>query len=182
MVVLLFSPPSSTCRFIHHRQPVVSRHAILKPSFFSSGHCAVVNPSSGRAVANVKISSIIAKTQISGNSTNCTSTGNIRDFCILKAFNIKVNPPKAPVIIEVLWQPPILHWFKCNTDGAALGAPGQAACGGIFRDSTGDYIGCFADKLGIENAFIAELVAAMKAIEIAFTNGCHKLWLETDSR
>ncbi|MCI76711.1 ribonuclease H protein, partial [Trifolium medium] len=42
-------------------------------------------------------------------------------FCILKAFNIKINPPKAPDIIEVLWQPPILHWFKCNTDGAALG-------------------------------------------------------------
>ncbi|GAU46447.1 hypothetical protein TSUD_402140 [Trifolium subterraneum] len=117
------------------------------------------------------VSSIIAKTQISGNSTNCTSTGNIRDFYILKAFNIKVNLLKAHDIIEVLWQPPILHWFKCNTDGAALGAPDQAAYGGIFRNSIGDCIGCFADKLGIEIAFFAELVAAMKAIEIAFTNG-----------
>ncbi|MCI33337.1 ribonuclease H protein, partial [Trifolium medium] len=61
-----------------------------------------------------------------------------------------------------------------------LCAPGQASYGGIFRNSTGDCIGCFADKLGIENAFFAELVAAMKAIEIAFTNGWHSLWLETD--
>jgi hypothetical protein len=28
------------------------------------------------------------------------------DFRILKAFNVNLHPPKAPVIKEVVWMPP----------------------------------------------------------------------------
>ncbi|MCI35140.1 hypothetical protein A2U01_0056361, partial [Trifolium medium] len=50
------------------------------------------------------------------------------DFRIIKAFNVKIHPPNAPSIKEVVWLPLIASWVKCNTDGAACGSPGQASC------------------------------------------------------
>jgi ribonuclease HI len=38
------------------------------------------------------------------------------------------------------------------------------------------------ENLGIQNAFYAELVGAMKAIELAVAHDWHNLWLETDSK
>ena len=62
---------------------------------------------------------------------------------------------------------PIFNWIKCNTDGASLGNPGQAACGGLFRNSSSDFIGGFAVNLGVSSALCSELIGAMLAIEIA---------------
>jgi hypothetical protein len=47
------------------------------------------------------------------------------------------------------------YWIKCNTDGAAQGCPGLAACGGIFRDSSTATLGCFARNLEVTYAFHA---------------------------
>jgi ribonuclease HI len=58
----------------------------------------------------------------------------------------------------------------------------MAACGGTFRSHLADNLGSFADNLGFANAFRAELVGAMFAIEIAYYKGWHNLWLETDSK
>jgi hypothetical protein len=68
----------------------------------------------------------------------------------------KTHPPRAPAIIEVLWQPPSFSWIKCNIDGDAKGFPGLAACGGLFRDYSGDCIGGFADNLGMASSIFAE--------------------------
>jgi len=86
---------------------------------------------------------------------------------VLKAFKVNTHHPNAPKITEVIWSPPILNWIKCNTDGAALGSPGQAACAGIFRNRNGESIGCFAVNLGITNAFYAELMGVIFAVECA---------------
>ncbi|GAU48946.1 hypothetical protein TSUD_285350 [Trifolium subterraneum] len=88
---------------------------------------------------------------------------------------------KAPVIKEVLWQPPILNWMKCNSDGASSGNPGNSSCGGIFRNAEAIFKGAFAINLGIQSSLFAELMGAMIAIEIAHQNGWKQLWLETDS-
>ncbi|MCI81060.1 ribonuclease H protein, partial [Trifolium medium] len=42
----------------------------------------------------------------------------------------------------------MLGWVKCNTDGAAHGSPGPSACGGLFRNCHGLYLGSFAEFLG----------------------------------
>jgi ribonuclease HI len=128
------------------------------------------------------ISSIISASYLSGTLTKNFSSNSMSDFLILKAFNVCTHPSKAPVIREVLWQPPLLDWIKCNTDGAAHGSPGLSACGGIFRNSSSMCVGWFAENLGIHNAFYAELVGAMKAIELAAAHGWNNLWLETDSK
>jgi ribonuclease HI len=39
----------------------------------------------------------------------------------------------------------------------------------------------FAEPLGINNAYVAELCGVMRAIEIAFEKNWNRLWIETDS-
>lgn len=56
---------------------------------------------------------------------------------------------------------------KCNTDGAAHGSPGIAACGEDFRDSNAMFKGCFTYNIGITYALHAELIVVMYDIEIA---------------
>jgi ribonuclease HI len=99
----------------------------------------------------------------------------------LKLFRISIHHPRASLLKEVLWQPPLLNWYKCNVDGASNGNPGKASCGGIFRDSASDFIHAFAEPLGIASSYFAELSGAMRAIEVAFQHGWHNLWLEIDS-
>ena len=73
------------------------------------------------------------------------------EFCILKTFKINIvsssKPPRAPIIKEVPWIPPLFHWLKVNTDGALIKNSIKAACGGIFRDAEGVCHGCFAQNI-----------------------------------
>lgn len=101
------------------------------------------------------------------------------DFIILKKFNVSVHPPNAPKIIEVIWNPPIFNWIKCNTDGSTTNT--SSACGGIFRDNQAKFLLCFAEKTKNGSAFYAELSGVLKAIELAHTYNWNCLWLECDS-
>jgi ribonuclease HI len=104
---------------------------------------------------------------------------SIRDFSIIKYFNINIHPPKAPQTKEVIWYPPSSGWIKCNTDGAASSV--TSSCGGIFRNFLADMVCCFAQNTGQGFAFHAELCGAMSAIEIAHSFHWRQLWIETDS-
>jgi ribonuclease HI len=106
----------------------------------------------------------------------------MQEFVILKAFNVNAHLPNAPVIKEVLWQPPLYNWVKCNTDGSALGSPGLASCGGLFRDYTATFLGGFSINIGNSYALYAELLGVMNAIEIGHSKGWNNLWIESDSK
>jgi ribonuclease HI len=82
---------------------------------------------------------------------------------------------------EVVWNPPLMNCVKCNIDGASKGNPGEASCGGIFRNSNADFLLCFAEPLGYASSFLAELHGALRAIEVAHQMNWRNLWLETDS-
>ena len=101
------------------------------------------------------------------------------DFVILKKFKVNIHPPKAPVIKEVFWCLPLQHWIKGNTDGASTSI--SSACGVIFRNSDADMLLCLAKNLGSVPALHAELMGAMRAIEISFKRGWRNFWLESDS-
>lgn len=79
------------------------------------------------------INSIISYTSISGNNTKLCSRINMTEFVFLKAFNINIHPPRAPVIKEVIWNPPNFHWLKVNTDGALVKNPINTAMGVLLR-------------------------------------------------
>ncbi|KAF1877720.1 hypothetical protein Lal_00040438 [Lupinus albus] len=71
--------------------------------------------------------------------------------------------------------------IKVNTDGAANGSPGQSGSGGIFRDSNGVFVACFASYLYIQDVLFAEMSLAMKAISMSSKRGWMNLWLKCDS-
>ncbi|CAJ2652147.1 unnamed protein product [Trifolium pratense] len=122
---------------------------------------------------------IISSTSLAGNISSCVSSSSMRDFMILKCFNVKLHPPNPLVIKEVIWQPPLEHWVKCNTDGAFNNH--KSSCGGIFRNHKAESLCCFAENIGLKSAFMAELCGAMTAIEIANSRNWKNLWLETHS-
>jgi ribonuclease HI len=128
------------------------------------------------------INLVISSVALSGNLSRVSGHCPIQDFSILKHFNIKVHPPNAPTIKEVLWSPPPFSWIKCNTDGSSISNQMQSSCGGIFRNNMADCLGCFATNLGQGSALMAEFIAAMTAIETAFDKSWRNLWLETDSK
>lgn len=124
---------------------------------------------------------ITSNTTLSGNSTSKVSNNAISDFTILKKFNVRILPPKTLQLKEIIWQPPLVSWLKCNIDGASKGNPGMSGCGGIFRNSQAEAVCCFAEPIGISNSFTAELCAFMRAIAIAKHHNWHNIWIETDS-
>jgi ribonuclease HI len=105
----------------------------------------------------------------------------MRDFSILKIFNVATHQPRVPMVKEVIWSPAHFNWLKCNIDGASNGNPDPAACGGIFRKHDASFLSCFAEPLGNVSSFHAEICGALRAIELACQNNWSDLWLETDS-
>jgi hypothetical protein len=73
--------------------------------------------------------------------------------------------------MEVIWSPSILHLIKGNTDGTSVNNSFAASAGGIFRNSEGTCLNCFAQHLGPGSALYAELFAVMFAIELARRKG-----------
>ncbi|KAK2417205.1 serum response factor protein A [Trifolium repens] len=114
------------------------------------------------------INMISANVLLSGNKTRKVFNSSMRDFSILKKFKIDIHPPKAPTIKEILWCLPQLNWMKCNTDGVAT--TDTTSYRGIFRDHLADFRGGFAENIGKNSAFFAEILGAIRAIEIAFQN------------
>ncbi|XP_068316385.1 uncharacterized protein [Pyrus communis] len=101
----------------------------------------------------------------------------ILDRQLLVSLGILAKACKALFIVPVLWHPPHFSWVKVNTDGLAKGNSGHAACGGVFRDSAGYFLGGFSVSLGYHTSFYAEL----HAVELAHAQGWQNLWLESDS-
>lgn len=90
------------------------------------------------------------------------------DLAILDAFNI-----------VVIWKAPFPPWRKVNTDGSMVG--NHAACGDIFRDHLGTFLGAFTCNLGPDTVFSSEILGYIFALEFAAQNGWYNLWLESDS-
>lgn len=105
----------------------------------------------------------------------------ILDRQLLVSLGISPNSCKAPSIVPVRWHPPHFSWVKVNNDGLAKGNPGPAACGGVFRDSAGYFLGGFSLSLGHRTSFYAELHAVILAVELTHARGWQNLWLESDS-
>ncbi|KAJ4713826.1 Ribonuclease H [Melia azedarach] len=102
------------------------------------------------------------------------------DRSILSDLGIPWQLGKAPKALILSWHPPPAGWIKANTDGLAKGNPGLSACGGLFRDTGGRFLGGFALALGHQTAFHAEIMVVILAVEIAYERGWFHLWLESD--
>lgn len=135
-----------------------------------------------RPTINSAVALITTNILLSSNLTKAVTGPSISDFVVLKAFKSDIHHPKAPRIIEVFWHPPILNWTKCNTYGASVGNPRQAAWAGIFRNRTGKSKGYFTLNLGNANALYAGLMGVILAVEISYDKKWKYLWIELDSK
>ena len=103
------------------------------------------------------------------------------DFNVLKVFGINTRTGKVLRPLPVRWEFPSPGWVKINTDGAARGYPGFAACESIFRGSTEEFIGAFSAFLDVHTVLVAEFYGVIYALEEAQKLGLTNVWLECDS-
>ncbi|KAI5414940.1 hypothetical protein KIW84_040408 [Lathyrus oleraceus] len=82
---------------------------------------------------------------------------------VIKAFNAKLHPPKAPDIIEVIWKHHVDVWLKCNTYGSF--STDMASCGGLFRKSLSDFLFDFLEKLDCPSSIHVELFGVIKVVD-----------------
>ncbi|MCI35838.1 ribonuclease H protein [Trifolium medium] len=66
------------------------------------------------------------------------------------------------------WKPPVENWVKLNTDGPCKGRT-ATSCGGIIRNSRGDWLGGFAKHVGVCSAFTAELWGVLEGLKYAWS-------------
>lgn len=100
---------------------------------------------SGTPSLHFTISKIMSQVAMSGNHSLLPSSSSMHDFKIIKDFKVNIHPPRAPLIKEVIWNPPILDCLKCNCDGAFTQDPPTFGCGGIFRNSKSDFLFAFPE-------------------------------------
>lgn len=95
-----------------------------------------------------------------------TVSNSVRETVILRGLNIRVRVTAAYNIKEVFWVPPPPRWHKVNIDGAARGKPGNATCGGAFRNCRGFLRGSFATPLGVQTSMYEEIIGLLVAVDL----------------
>ncbi|PRQ58650.1 hypothetical protein RchiOBHm_Chr1g0361641 [Rosa chinensis] len=90
---------------------------------------------------------------------------NIQELCVLKRFGATCRQHCAPKVYELNWQPPIIGWFKVNTDGAWKRGRIVQVMVEFFVISMGRLL----------------VMAVIKAIELAWVWDWKHIWFEVDS-
>jgi len=134
---------------------------------------------------NIFICSAIQTVQcfirMTGNSSRKYMRNDIVDFSYLKLFYITTHCWTEISAIQVIWEFPHINWVKVNTNGAARECLGFLACVGIFCDSRGEYIDSFFSFLGVQKSLYVEVIGVILAIELGWSKGFRRIWLECDS-
>ena len=124
--------------------------------------------------AKVRIDSWVA---LSGNASvgKCLPS----DSQFLDSFAVAAHCRTVKEIIPVLWKAPSSPWLKVNIDGSVIA--GQAACGGLFRDSRGFFLGAFCCNIGEASVLHSKVLAIILAMKHSSSHGWQNIWLESDS-
>ncbi|PNX85809.1 ribonuclease H [Trifolium pratense] len=141
-------------------------------------------------VAITKIRTTIALSASSiNNKTDSISASATANFDIVavtvddRVFN-RLQVAQCPVrpsgYVLVSWKSPSAPWLKENTDCSVRNS--VAACGAIFRDYTGGFLGGFSCQLHVSSVLHTEILAIIIAIEQAHQRGWLHVWIESDSQ
>jgi hypothetical protein len=117
------------------------------------------------------ISIIIANISLSGNNTKKVSFNSKRDYIILKTFKVTIHRPNVPIIKEIIWDPSLQNWTKCNIDGAC--SLGKASCSDIFgHNSCSAFLSLYVTFLLIllncmvQKSYINNLLVELKKLMV----------------
>ncbi|CAN1832077.1 Putative ribonuclease H protein At1g65750 [Linum perenne] len=83
---------------------------------------------------------------------------------------------------QISWEPAPPEWVTLNSDGSVLSESGQAAAGGLIRNSQGRCLAAFSMNLGNCSITRAELRGAVSGLQLAWERGYRKIQLQLDSQ
>ncbi|RYR52427.1 hypothetical protein Ahy_A06g027345 [Arachis hypogaea] len=100
-----------------------------------------------------------------------------------KVMEKNLNPRNTQASSDCLigWSRPEGDCVKLNVDGSWFAHQSNAACGGVFRDSTGRFLKGYSGNLGNCSIMHAELWAVVHGLTIAAANGYMNMIVESDS-
>ncbi|CAJ2667148.1 unnamed protein product [Trifolium pratense] len=140
--------------------------------------------------AITKIRTAIALSASSINNTtdsiSASATANFGfvadtvDDRVLNRLQVAQCPVRPSGYVLVSWKAPSAPWLKANTDGSVRNS--VAACGAIFRDYTGGFLGGFSCRLHVSSVLHTEILPIIIAIEQAHQRGWLHVWIESDSQ
>ncbi|KAK9045185.1 hypothetical protein V6N11_059074 [Hibiscus sabdariffa] len=91
-----------------------------------------------------------------------------------------LQPPGISVGHQSDWLRPILGWVKGNTDGVVDMHSDYESCGGVLRDSNGDWCMGFSRSLSRCSVLMAEMWAVHDMLKHAWSLGYRRVEVETD--
>ncbi|XP_019162021.1 PREDICTED: uncharacterized protein LOC109158590 [Ipomoea nil] len=80
-----------------------------------------------------------------------------------------------------VWDKPADGWIKLNVDGCCKGREKRAGCGGVLRDTQGNWRRGFSHNIGACEAKEAEAWAILVGLRMAAHYGASKIVVESDS-
>ncbi|CAN1818158.1 Putative ribonuclease H protein At1g65750 [Linum perenne] len=83
---------------------------------------------------------------------------------------------------HISWEPAPPEWVTLNSDGSVLSEYGQAATGGLIRNSQGRCLAAFSMNLGKCSITRAELRGAMSGLQLAWERCYRKIQLQLNSQ
>lgn len=93
---------------------------------------------------------------------------------------IQMNKEKQRSWKKMCWAKPQGDFMKINVDGIVNLSTNRAGCGGILRDSKGEWRGGFVNNMGVCSPLQAEAWALLRGIQVATQLGCRKVIFECD--
>ncbi|GAU24377.1 hypothetical protein TSUD_390860 [Trifolium subterraneum] len=102
-----------------------------------------------------------------------------RDYNIAKTAD-NIVQVRNNVRQNIGWIPPKVDWVVVNTYGARY-STWSCGCGGVVRDSSGEWLGGYARDLGDCNIIIIELWGILEGLRLAWRLGFRHVELRSDS-
>ncbi|KAE8722950.1 hypothetical protein F3Y22_tig00013285pilonHSYRG00098 [Hibiscus syriacus] len=94
----------------------------------------------------------------------------------------QANTPQPTELVGlIVWLPPPEGWNKLNTDAARRNTDGKATCGGVIRDTNGEWRVDFKKFIGIYSTMEAVLWRVYTGLLCAWEQGIQQLLVEIDS-
>ncbi|KAL0000646.1 hypothetical protein SO802_014427 [Lithocarpus litseifolius] len=97
-------------------------------------------------------------------------------YCVLEP-----NGGKDRQVRQVKWLKPAEGWQKLNIDGSFVSTSGLAGCGGLLRDSSGQWIVGFAESICVSSSIAAELWALREGLGLCLERGATAVEIQIDA-
>lgn len=95
--------------------------------------------------------------------------------------NRQVSSVQNKLCRNIRWEPPDHNWVKLNCDGSVTDLGERSGVGGVFRNSSGDFLLGFAANMGSLSITEAELWAMFMGICLANLHGFGRVIIDSDS-